>query len=87
MSCTKVDLKQKAPSAEGPEVERVLVPYKPDSWQGKALAAMKANRYEIATNFKPIIEEALLDIGQQLEVPEVLAEVARREKLAERPAQ
>jgi len=64
-----------------------LVPYKPESWQGRVLNAMKRNRYEIATNFKPVIEEALLDIGQQLEVPEALAELAKRETLAQRPAQ
>jgi hypothetical protein len=72
----EVNLKARPAASKESEAKYVLVKFKPDSWQGKVLTAMEANNFQVATTFRPIVDECLLDIGRQLEIPETLSIIA-----------
>jgi hypothetical protein len=85
-SIIEVNLQATKPKAEADKGKYVLVKFGPKSWQYKVLEAMEAKRYEVAPTFRPIVDECLLDIGRQLEVPDAINEIASRQATAEAAA-
>lgn len=78
----EVNLQAAKPKAEADKGKYVLVKFGPESWQYKVLEAMEAKRYPVATTFRPIVDECLMDIGRQLEVPVVLDLIVKAETAA-----
>jgi hypothetical protein len=78
----EVDLKAGTPKSETPKEKYVTVGFPPQSWQYKVLTQMEKRNYKVRPTFLPILDQCLLNIGQQLEVPEALTVIAEAEAKA-----